>query len=338
MRYVKLGKTDLEVSRVSFGAIPIRRLDKERAKDVILKSLEEGINFFDTARVYGDSEEKLGYALHDKREEVYLATKSTSRDAEGAREDLETSLEKLRTDYIDLFQAHNVRTEEAFEETMGPGGALEAMKKAKKEGLIKYIGVTSHDVDISLKTIESGEFVSIMVPYNFMEPEFAEEVIPAAAEAGMGVIVMKPFAGGMIERADLAMRYVLTTSGVTVAIPGMYREEEVEENVEFAPDPQDLNPEELAGLEEFRQEIGGEFCRGCDYCQPCPSEVSISRVLRSERGFRRLGRQWLQERLPDLQEEIEKCEDCGECLPKCPYDLEIPSLMREKVAWLQKQL
>ncbi len=338
MRYVQIPGTDLQLARVSFGAIPIRSLSFDESRRVILESCEYGINFFDTARGYGDSEEKLGYALQDRRQEVVLATKTARRTLDEAREELETSLSNLETDYIDLYQLHNVSSDEDFEKIMADGGALEALREAQDEGLVRYVGVTSHDTETSKRLIRSGEFVSIMIPLNFMEDDFTSEVLPLAQKHNVAVINMKPFAGGMIEEASLALRYVLGTEGITLTIPGMSSVEEVQENVGFADSPQELTEAELAELEEFKNEIGSEFCRSCDYCQPCPNEVEISRVLRSMRGFRRLGQSWLKDNLSMIRKNVQACEDCGVCLPRCPYNLDIPRLLQEQLDELQEHV
>ncbi len=338
MQYVQLGETDMQVSRVSFGAIPIRRLSFEEAERVIIASIDSGINFLDTARGYGDSEEKLGRALRGRRDEVFLATKSARRSADELNAELNTSLSKLRTDYIDLYQLHNVSSDEDYEEVFAPGGALEALKKAQRSGKVRYIGITSHDVQMSLRAIDSGEFSSIMVPFNFMESEFGEEVLPAAVEAGMGTIIMKPFAGGILHEASLALRYVLTFSEKAVTIPGMGAVEEVQENVELAAVAKPLTAEERKRLERQRAELGTEFCRACDYCQPCPNDVSISRILRSESGLRRLGQAWLGDNFSELEKDVDRCDQCETCVPRCPYDLDIPRLLREKVESLRDHL
>ncbi len=338
MRYAAFADTGWMVSRVGFGAIPIRRCSYREAERVIHRSIDAGINFFDTARSYGDSEEKLGRALLRRRGDLIIATKTTARTAPEAAADLETSLKNLRTDYVDLIQLHNVRTGEDFETVMGPEGALRALSEARDSGKVRHIGVSSHDPETSLRAIESGEFVSIMVPHNFMETEFEDEVIPAAACANMAVIGMKPFAGGVLEKARLALGFVLTVPGMTVAIPGMATVEEVTENAGLAETVEELSRRDQAELEEVRRELGTTFCRACDYCQPCPEGIKISSVLRSERGFRRLGVNWIRERLADLTEQVERCTECETCIPRCPYDLDIPRLLREKVAFFRQQL
>lgn len=335
MQYVQLGQTDMRVSRVSFGAIPIRRLSFAGAEKVILQSIERGINFFDTARGYGDSEEMLGAALGRRRKDIFLATKSGKRTADELTEELHTSLKNLRTDYVDLYQLHNVRTEEDYETVFGPDGAMEAVARAQSQGKIRSIGITSHDEAISLRAIDSGEFATIMVPFNFMESEFGEEVLPAAADAQMGAIIMKPFAGGMLDEASLALRYVLTFSEDAVAIPGMAALDEVQENTEIGAVAEPLSESERGRLEAQRAQLGSEFCRGCEYCQPCPNDVDISRVLRSERGLRRLGQSWLQDNLAEIEDNVERCDECETCRPRCPYDLDIPRLLREKREILQ---
>ncbi len=336
MRYVEFPSAELKVSRISFGAIPIRARTNEGAREVIHEALDSGINFFDTARGYDDSESKLGYALRQRRNEVILASKTAKRSREEAWDELKTSLSQMKTDYIDLYQLHNVRTDEAYEEVMGSGGALQALKEAREQGLIRYIGITSHDEEISIRAIRSGEFVSIMVPLNFMEDDFADEVLPAARQHDIAVINMKPFAGGMIEHAALALPYVLSFDAITVTIPGMRTQKEVRENVQFASHCGNLPSKKVRKLQQLKEEIGSEFCRSCDYCQPCPNEVEISRVLRAMRGVRRLGASWLEDNLDRIEKNVDACDECETCLPRCPYDLDIPLLLREQVRALRQ--
>lgn len=336
MQYVEFPSTDLKISRISFGAIPIRARTYDGAKEVVMEAVSCGINFFDTARGYQDSESKLGYALKERRDDVILASKTARRTREEAWEELQMSLSEMDTDFIDLYQLHNVRTEEDYETVMGPGGALQALKEAQQRGLIQHIGITSHDEDISIRAIRSGEFVSIMIPLNFMEDEFVEEVLPVAEEHDIAVINMKPFAGGMIRRASLALPYVLSFDAITVTIPGMRSVKEVRENVQYADCSGQLPPAEMKQLEQLREEIGSEFCRSCDYCQPCPNNVEISRVLRSMRGVRRLGESWLQDNLEKIEENVAACDECGTCIPRCPYDLDIPRLLREQAETLRQ--
>lgn len=304
---------------------------------MVHRALDLGINFIDTARGYGDSEEKLGVALKGRRDSVFLATKTPSRDKVGAAMDIEKSLRMLQTDYIDLIQLHGVSDQETWEKVMGPNGALEAAKAAQAEGKVRFIGITTHSADIALKELDSGEFVSLMINFNFLETSALEKAIPRAHELGIPVINMKPFGGGAFSNAAVCLKWVFN-HGATIAIPGMMTVQEVEENAAVGDMDLTFTPEEEQQLKKQAEEIGAVFCRRCDYCQPCPQSIPISQVLHSYSMTKRMGRRWLSAgHVERLSQYVDNCTECRSCEPRCPYGLKIPELMRERIAYLREQ-
>ena len=263
MEYRILGKTGLQISRMGFGGIPIQRIDAEGTKTLIHELKAAGVNFIDTARAYTVSEEYLGYALEGIREDFVVATKSMSRTRDAMAADIETSLRNLRTDYIDLYQIHNI-TPEQLETVIAPGGALEALLEAKAAGKIRHIGVTAHSLDTFRMALELPWVETFMFPYNIVETQ-AEELIAKAAEKNIGFICMKPLAGGAIEVATLALRYICANPNVTVVIPGMAEAKELKQNLAAVSDTSELTAEETAGFQKIRSRLGTQFCRRCNY-------------------------------------------------------------------------
>ncbi len=330
MQYVTLGKTGLKISRLGFGGIPIQRTTKEGTKDLILKMHKAGINFIDTARAYTVSEEYLGYALEGIRNDFFIATKSMSRDKEGMARDIATSLKNLRTDYIDLYQVHNV-TPAQLETVMGEGGALEALLEAKEKGLIGHIGLTAHSLDTFRIAIEFDWVETIMFPYSIVETQ-GEELIKKCREKNIGFIDMKPLAGGAIEDASLAIRYILSNESVSVVIPGMAEVDELEQNLAAAENTAPLSQEELKRIENIRESLGTQFCRRCNYCAPCSAGISISSVFLFEGYLSRYGLEdWARARYSALPAKASDCIDCGACEPRCPYNLPIRQMLKKAV-------
>jgi len=326
LKYSVLGKTGLNVSRVSFGGIPIQQLDQEDANSLIGRAIELGINFIDTARGYTVSESLIGEALAGKRSNVFLATKSMARDKEGMRKDVDISLNNLKTDYVDLYQLHNVPTLEDFEKVMAPGGALEALLECKEKGLIKHIGITSHSIEVIEKALEYDIFETIQYPYNAIETH-AEEIFKKAYEKNIGIIVMKPFAGGAITNANGALKFILEKEYITCAIPGMCSMEQLEQNVKAADNPV-LDESEREELLKEARELGNTFCRRCGYCQPCPVGINIPMMFMFEGYYTRYNlQQWAQERFNTLPVKASECVKCGLCETKCPYNLPIRDML-----------
>ena len=332
-----LGRTGLKVKTLGFGGIPIQRITEEESIEVVRRCYELGMNYFDTARAYTVSEERIGKALEDVRDKVILATKSGKRTAEELEKELETSLKNLRTDYIDVYQLHNITYQEQWEQVRAPGGAMEAMYRAKEEGKIRHISVTSHSPDLSLELVKSGLFETLLIPYNYLTPKPAEKLLPLCQELNVGTIIMKPFGGGAFSNANTALKYIFNNPDADLVIPGVLSTAEVEENWRIWQGDHSLTQEELDLIEKDKEELGNQFCRGCNYCQPCPQDIPISTVLRAEKQtLRRMG--WSESRVEGLKnafEKVETCIECGTCESRCPYELPIIKLLPEAVARLK---
>jgi predicted aldo/keto reductase-like oxidoreductase len=340
LRETVLGRTGLKVKSLGFGGIPIQRISEEEAVRVVRRCYELGINYYDTARGYSVSEERIGKALEDVREKVVLATKSGRRTAEELWDELQTSLRNLRTDWIDVYQLHNVSDMETWKKIKGPGGALEALYKARDEGKIRHLGITSHDPAVLAEIVSEDIFETIMIPYNYLTIKPEEELLPLCKENNVGTVIMKPFGGGAFSNANIALKYVLSKDYVDVTIPGMMTIAEVEENKNVATGPHTLSQEELELIETDKVELGDQFCRACNYCQPCPQEIPITFVLRAESQFlKRMGwRPGTEERFAEAIEKAESCIECGDCETRCPYHLPIRQLLPERTASLANLL
>jgi predicted aldo/keto reductase-like oxidoreductase len=323
----KLGKTDMEVSVVGFGGIPIQGISFSAAEKVLLHALGTGINFFDSARGYTNSEEKIGRALAGHRERIYLASKALSRGGEEIAAELEKSLRNLRTSMIDLYQVHSVGSIEVLETILAPGGAYEALLRAREEGKVRWIGITGHSREVILDAIGRGLFDTAQFPYNPIETEWEEEVIPAARRAGIGTIGMKPLAGGALKDPVTSIRFALTR-GIDVSIPGMDSVSQVDENASAGAELEELTSRELEALRSEKELWGEKFCRRCAYCMPCPNGLNIPFLLLIEGYYSRYElKDWAAQRLATLAKTYDDCEACGVCLEKCPYELPIPDLM-----------
>lgn len=328
MEYRVLGKTGLKISRLGLGGIPIQRVDAEQTKDLMHQLKKKGVNFVDTARGYTVSEEYLGYALEGIREDFVIATKSMSRDAASMAKDVDISLKNLRTDYIDLYQFHNPNPKD-LDTILAPGGALEALQAAKAAGKIRHIGITAHYPEVFQRALELSWVETIMFPYNIIENQGAE-LIQQCKEKGIGFICMKPLAGGALDDGTLALRYIMQNDAVSVVIPGMAEEKEVEENVAAVQSASPLTLEELARIDEIRSTLGTQFCRRCNYCAPCTVGIPISSVLLFEGYLTRYGLgDWAKQRYQTLAVKPEACVDCGVCETRCPYQLPIRDMLKK---------
>ena len=328
MEYRILGKTGLEVSRVGFGGIPLQKTTPAEAKKVIDALVEQGINFIDTARGYTVSEELIGAATKGRREKFILASKSMSRTAGAIERDIDISLKNMRTDYIDLYQIHNLPVRE-FDAVMGEGGALEGLLKAKKEGKIRHIGLTAHSAETFERALELDFVETVMFPYNIVETQ-GEELIAQCREKNIGFICMKPLAGGALENATLALRFVVSNPAVSVVIPGMATVREVQENAGAAEMASELSQDELAEIEEIRRTLGSNFCRRCNYCAPCTAGISIPSVFLFGGYLERYGLEaWARDRYETLDKKASNCIGCGVCETRCPYELPIREMMKK---------
>lgn len=325
----RLGKTNLDVSAIGFGGIPIQRISKEESVDLIKRAEELGVNFIDTARGYSVSEEYIGYALRGRRDKWIIATKSMARTKEAMLKDIDISLKNLETDYIDLYQIHNVKEMNTYNQVISKDGALEALLEAKKLGKIGHIGVTAHSMDTLKAAIEGGLFETIMYPYNIIETQ-AKELFRLARENNIGVIAMKPMAGGALRDGRLAMKFILQNQDITTVIPGMATIEEVEENAGAAENLSPLTEEEEKSCGEIARELGETFCRRCGYCAPCPQNIDIpfNFIVRSYHENYDL-KDWAIERYKSMTAHPSDCIECGICETRCPYNLPIRNMLKE---------
>ena len=335
MEYRVLGKTGLTVSRLGFGGIPIQKIDAEGTRGLMADLLREGINFIDTARGYTVSEEYLGFALEGIRDQFILATKSMARTREAMAEDIEISLQNLRTDSIDLYQVHNPSAKDLAQVT-APGGALEALLEAKAAGKIRHIGITLHSAELFRQALELPWVETVMFPYNVVETQ-GEELIALCAQRDVGFICMKPLAGGAIEDTATAMRFIASNPHVSVIIPGMAAPSEIAENAAAIRDTSPLTPEEQTAVSRIRRELGTNFCRRCNYCAPCTAGINISAVFLFEGYFSRYDlKDWARNRYDSLPKTASDCIDCGLCEERCPYNLPIRSMLKKAAETMGK--
>ena len=322
-----LGKTNMKVNRVGFGGIPIQRITQEETNKVINELIDKNVNFIDTARAYTISEEYIGNAIEGKREKFFIATKSMARDYESMKQDIEISLKNLKTDYIYLYQIHNLKPEE-YKTIFDENKAYKALLEAKEEGKIKYIGITSHSLETIEKSIGDEKFSTIQFPYNIIEDQ-ADEVFKKANKKDIGIIVMKPLAGGAIDDAKLAIKYILSKDYIDVVIPGMESIEQVRENVSVLQDTNITKDDELK-IQEIRNIMGKRFCRRCEYCLPCPLKINIPQNFLLEGYYARYNlKDWAKERYKSLEVKASACVECGLCETKCPYELPIREMLKE---------
>ena len=331
MRQVRLGKTGLMVSEVGFGGIPIQRLDDDAAVAVVRRCLDLGVTFLDTAHGYGPSEARIGQAIRGRREGLILASKSPARDGATFSQHLEQSLQRLGVDYIDLYQFHNVSSQEEFEQTIAPGGPLEVAREARAAGRIGHIGVTSHSRELAIAMVESGLFETVMFPFNFITQEPLERLIPACRQHDVGFIAMKPMGGGMLENATIAFKWLRQYPDL-VPIAGVEAVGEMEEIVAIMEGPAAMTAAERAEMQRLTNELGTRFCRRCDYCQPCPQGIRISTLMTMKSFLKRFPPERFFAMMDEVIAKAEGCEDCGDCESRCPYELPIRAIMHENMA------
>lgn len=329
MKKRRLGKTNLMVSEIGFGGIPIQRISKEESKELVRFSIENGMNFIDTARGYTVSEEYIGYAIEDIRDKVIIATKSMARDKISMEKDIEISLSNLKTNYIDLYQLHNIKDEETLIQVMSDEGALKALLDAKEQGKIGHIGITSHSLDLLEKAIEYDVFETIMYPYNIVEDQ-ATNLFEKAFKKDIGIIVMKPLAGGALDDATLALSYILNNKNISTVIPGMDSKNQVIENIEAA--SVEFDEEKQNKCKEIKKLYTESFCRRCGYCLPCPQGIDIpfSFILKGYHDRYNL-KDWAIDRYKGMQKHASDCIKCGLCETKCPYSLKIRKMLEDVV-------
>jgi predicted aldo/keto reductase-like oxidoreductase len=342
----KLGNTDMEVTIVSFGGIPIITRDYELSVKTVRRAYELGINFYDTARAYNTSEEKIGDTLKGVRDKVFYATKTHLRTRREAERHIQESLKNLRTSYIDLYQIHSVDDIDTLDRVMAKDGALPALEEAQKKGYIRYIGITGHRAEILIEAINRYPFATIMAPLNFLEQSHAANLLPLCREKNIGFIVMKPFAGGSLvtgdkdvqaligakssgEMAKLSVKFALSFPGVSCVIPGLGNPQEVEEAVRAGEEFGALREEEKEIFERLKSILIEPFCRGCGYCLPCPQNIDIPSILRALLYAERFN---LMERARNIYAQqavkADACVECGVCEERCPYKLPIREMLK----------
>jgi len=330
MKKIRLGKTEMMATKLGFGGIPIQRVSEDEAIAVVKRCLDLGINFIDTANLYSNSEERIGKAISGRREGLILATKSRSRTREGVESHLRQSLRKLGVQSIDLYQLHDVSSFEALDEVLDPNGPIAVVEEAKRAGLVKHIGITSHLMDVAKEAIKSDRFETIMFPFNIITCEPADELLPLAREHDVGFIAMKPLEGGTLDNITIAFKYLFQFPDV-ISIPGMQKVQEVEEIVQILEGPQTMSETEQREVERLRQELGTMFCRRCEYCQPCPENIHIAQVMTANGIYRSQPLESFFSRDPAAKEveEAANCTKCGDCEERCPYHLPIREMMEE---------
>lgn len=328
MADVTLGKTKITVNKNGFGALPVQRVSVEEAGTLLKKAFNHGITFFDTARAYSDSEEKLGLAFEGIREKIYIATKTAADTAEGFRRDLEESLRLLKTDYIDLYQFHNP----AVCPKPGDGSSLyEAMLEARERGTVRHIGITNHRLHVAAEAVESGLYETLQFPFSYLASEKELELVEACKAADMGFIAMKALSGGLITNSAAAYAYLAKFNNV-LPIWGIQREHELDEFLSYIDNPPVMTEELEAVIEHDRKELLGEFCRGCGYCMPCPAEIEINTCARMSLLIRRSpSAGHLTEASQNMMMKIKDCLHCGQCSSKCPYGLDTPALLERNL-------
>lgn len=329
MQNITLGTTGITVCQNGFGALPIQRTDMETAVKILRRAYEGGMRFFDTARAYSDSEEKIGQALGAVRGDIFIATKTMAQTPEAFWEQLGTSLEKLRTDYVDLYQFHCVN------QCYRPGdgtGMYECMLEAKRQGRIRHIGVTAHKIRVAMDCVESGLYETMQFPFSYLSSEKEQALVEACRQKNMGFIAMKGLAGGLIRDSRAAMAYMAQFDNV-LPIWGIQKIEELEEWLAFMEETPAYDDGIRAFVEQEKKELAGDFCRGCGYCMPCPAGIMINQCARMSLMLRRApSAAWLTEEMQAEMAKIDQCLECGQCRSKCPYDLDTPELLKRNLA------
>jgi predicted aldo/keto reductase-like oxidoreductase len=320
---------------MGWGGIPIQRVDETEAISVIRAVIDMGADLLDTARSYTNSEHRIGLALQRVKRPVVLSSKSPIKTNEIYKE-VQKSLEQLRVKKINIYHLHAVQNILDYEKVMGPEGAFEGLKRSREEGLIDHIGISSHNLNVLEKVLEDGYFDVIMVCYSFLEPDAAKKIFPLAKMKDVGVIAMKPFSGGVIEEVGPALRFVLSTPDI-VSIPGSETVEKAKENWKIFTQGDSLTLKDRERIEALRKEFSHQFCRRCDYCQPCSEMISIQHILGLKSIIKRFGPlvqefDWFM----SLVEKARKCSECGDCQARCPYQLPIPDLIKNNLAWYDR--
>lgn len=331
MSKIILGKTGLKIEKNGFGALPIQRASFDETKEIVQKAYANGINFYDTARAYTDSEEKLNYAFRGfneeyPRESIIIASKTQGENRKDIEKDIKTSLDNLGTDYIDLYQIHNP----SFCPTEGDGsGAYDALFDLYDEGTIRHIGFTSHKFELAEEAINSGLYETIQFPFSYLTGQKELAIVEKARANNIGFIAMKAMSGGLNRSAKAAFAYINHFDNV-VPIWGVQKISELDEFLSYMKEDTKLDDELEAIITQERNELQGDFCRGCGYCMPCPEDIQIFICARMSLWIRRFPTEPnLDEATQEKMRKIEDCTECRQCVSKCPYELDIPELLKK---------
>jgi uncharacterized protein len=328
MKKIRLGRTGMMVSRSGFGAIPIQRISAGEAGRLLRKAFDHGINFYDTARNYTDSEEKIGMALSGVRGKIILATKSKGKDRRTLLADLETSLRCLKTNYVDMIQLHNPKT---LPDTEDPDGAYQGLLEAQQKGMARFIGISAHRLDVALAAAASGLYDTIQFPLSMISSEKDLSLIKACGQKDIGLIAMKALSGGLITNAKAAFAFLRQFP--VVPIWGIQRETELDEFIALEANPPELDDAMRRVIEGDKAELSGDFCRGCGYCLPCPASILISEAARMSLFLRRqVVKRFITDKWREEMARIKDCTGCGHCREMCPYELDTPALLKKQLA------
>lgn len=332
METLRLGRTNMMVTQLGFGGIPIQRLGEDEAVAVVKRCIELGINYLDTANAYSTSERRIGKAIKGQRQKLFLATKTQSRVPAELQKHLQNSLTQLGADYIDLYQFHAVNDIKNLEKVLEPGGVLSAAEQAKAKGLVKHIGITSHQLDIAKKAVVTDRFETVMFPFNFITSEAADELIPLCRKHDVGFVCMKPLAGGMVDNASIAFKYLFQFPDI-IPIPGIEKISEIEEIVQILEESPKMTRADKHEMKKIKDALGPHFCHRCDYCQPCAAGIPISTVMNVKSFYKRLPAERFSSMAVPALEKAANCTDCGECEARCPYNLPIREMIAEQLEW-----
>jgi len=320
---MRLGKTNLQINKNGFGALPIQRRNMKDSVEILETAYNAGIDFYDTARFYTDSEEKIGKAFEEVRENIYIATKTGMETVEEFWKDLETSLKNLKTDYVDLYQFHNISFCPKKDDEL-----YQAMIDAKTEGLIKHIGITTHKITIAHEALDSGLYETLQYPFSYLSGDEEIKLVEKCRQLDVGFIAMKAMGGGLIKNSKASYAYINQYDNI-LPIWGIQKLEELNEFLSYD-ETTTLTPELTKAIKQDKKELGENFCRGCGYCMPCPEEINISLCARMSLWIRRFPTEPnLDERTQKIMEKTLDCIECQECVDKCPYELDIPELLKE---------
>ncbi|MBW9156857.1 aldo/keto reductase [Clostridium tagluense] len=328
MDKIKLGRTNLMVTRSGFGALPVQRVSFEEAKNILQKAYVNGINFFDTARAYSDSEEKIGYSLADVRNKIIIATKSHANDRKTLLEHLQISLKNLKTDYVDILQLHNP---DILPNPEDPEGLYAGLLEAKKRGLVRFIGITNHKIKNAMDAASSGLYDTIQFPLSSLSADIDLSLIKECSERNVGLIAMKALSGGLITNAASAFSFLRQFDNV-VPIWGIQRETELDEFISLEKNPPPLDESMWSIINKDRTELSGDFCRACGYCLPCPAGIEIPTSARISLLLKRAPYQgFLEDSFNEKMKLINNCIECGHCKNHCPYKLDTPNLLKREL-------